>query len=349
MAGGSHHHMMMLACRFDAALVSSPTHHAGLVAQATFEGLVPSDDVTSLGREISLYILIYISLQLSFILQPQLLHLGLALAAFLPSGTRALITTYMNQFARKHLTHLVHHLMQEVQGLGIASTKHVRRNSPLSPYLIGTSCTTQFGINAECGHHMSGKVYLGNDGNEPFGCIAHYLLHLLLGIIARLGSIVIERIGRIVQSQVLADDGVRANTCLGSQFGQGLHLESPSLIIGQMPMETVHSMQSQYIYKLLDESHGEEVAGAIKFRATVGKSRFVGDGHIRQSQRIALLSRQALAKCLQSIEDSALAGSLNADSLLVYPDGIGLGITALQAQSELQSCFDLLARLASRE
>ena len=114
-------------------------------------------------------------------------------------------------------------------------------------------------------------------------------------------------------------------------------------------METVHSMQSQYIYKLLDESHGEEVAGAIKFRATVGKPRFVVDGHIRQLQRIALLSRQALAKCLQSIEDSTLAGSLNADSLLVYPDGIGLGITALQAQSKLQSCFYLLARLASRE
>ena len=160
-----------------------------------------------------------VGLQLRLALQPQFLHLGLALGTSLPAVARTLVAAYVYELAGEHPAHLVHHLVQEVQRPGVARAEHVLRDAPLAPHAVGAARAAQFGIYAQRGHHVSGQVYLGDDGDEALLGIAHNLPHLLLGVVARLGRVVIDGVVRVAQSQIPAHNGARAHAGLGGQFG----------------------------------------------------------------------------------------------------------------------------------
>ena len=94
---------------------------------------------------------------------------------------------------------------------------------------------------------MSRKLYLGNDRDETIRRIFNDILHLLLGIEASvLGT--------------LAIDALRAD--LG-QFRILLDLDTPSLVVGQVPMHAVDLEQGQYIQLLLDILYRDEMAAGV--------------------------------------------------------------------------------------
>ena len=94
---------------------------------------------------------------------------------------------------------------------------------------------------------MSRKLYLGNDRDETIRRVFNDILHLLLGIEASvLGT--------------LAIDALRAD--LG-QFRVLLDLDTPSLVVGQVPMHAVDLEQGQYIQLLLDILYRDEMAAGV--------------------------------------------------------------------------------------
>ena len=94
---------------------------------------------------------------------------------------------------------------------------------------------------------MSRKLYLGNDRDETIRRVFNDILHLLLGIEASvLGT--------------LAIDALRAD--LG-QFRILLDLDTPSLVVGQVPMHAVDLEQGQYIQLLLDILYRDEMAAGV--------------------------------------------------------------------------------------
>ena len=94
---------------------------------------------------------------------------------------------------------------------------------------------------------MSRKLYLGNDRDETIRRVFNDILHLLLSIEASvLGT--------------LAIDALRAD--LG-QFRILLDLDTPSLVVGQVPMHAVDLEQGQYIQLLLDILYRDEMAAGV--------------------------------------------------------------------------------------
>ncbi len=88
--------------------------------------------------------------------------------------------------------------------------------------------------------HVSGQIYLGNDGDLTVCRIPDNVAHLLLSVETFMGNVV-------KRAPVLAYHGLGT---LGAHFGQLrmlLDLQTPALVIGKMPMKLVDVMKRQNV------------------------------------------------------------------------------------------------------
>ena len=103
---------------------------------------------------------------------------------------------------------------------------------------------------------MAGHIDLWHY-SDMTGCrIGHYIASLLLRVTAAVGDMIVE-VG------VSADDGATTLRANGREQRPLLHLDAPTLIIGKVPVEHIHIMQSQEVDELLDEFYREEMARAV--------------------------------------------------------------------------------------
>ena len=190
--------------------------------------------------------------ELLVLLQAQFAHLGLALGTFLPA-------------------HLV----------GIAHTEHIVADAPPADDVVGTTRAAQLRIGSQSALHMAGHLDLGNHLDVAFGGIAHDFEGLLLGEVAGIGD-------GIVRTEVTSDHRALANGTDGSELGILLDFDAPALVVGEMPVEGVHVVESKHVDVGLDAVDGEEVAAHVEVHATIGKARRVGDVHGRQTNAVPL-------------------------------------------------------------
>ena len=112
------------------------------------------------------------------------------------------------------------------------------------------------------------------------GCsIGNNLTSVLLGVTTTIGDMIIK-IG------VSTDDGATSLRANSREFRPLLHLDAPTLIVGQVPMEHIHIMQCQQIDELLDEFNREEMARAVKMHATPREARRIGNNGCRQLKHL---------------------------------------------------------------
>ena len=114
---------------------------------------------------------------------------------------------------------------------------------------------------------MAGKIDLRDNCNASFGCISDDIAKLLLGIetaiALSIGLIAAEDLGAV---SICSDLG---------ELGILLDFDSPALVLGEMPVETVHFVDCHEVEDLLDFLDGEEVAAAVEEESSVFKTRAV--------------------------------------------------------------------------
>ena len=172
----------------------------------------------------------------------------------------------MDVFTGEQLDHLVNNVLDKLQRLIFTHAEDIVGHAPLAPYLIRTTGTSQLGIGRQCAQHVARHVNLGDDSNITVGSIAHDILDLLLSVVATIGHAVVH--GRVVaQHRSLAPSAHLGQTGIFFDF------HSPALVIGQMPVQAIHTMQRHDVDKTLHRLDGKEVAHAVQVHATVGEAR----------------------------------------------------------------------------
>ena len=173
-------------------------------------------------------------------------------------------------------------------------------------------------IAAKVGIDLQGAVDVGRDINlrDDIDIALTCILNQLAALILR----VMTAVWRAVPEPGTAQGRLWAPATFLCQFGQGFHFETPTVVVCEMPVKLITTMQRQYIEVALDEVNIEEMARAIEMSPTVGEARFIGDRREREFD-VTARSRtgfdgQALAERLCSAEEADGLARLNADTIL---------------------------------
>lgn len=157
---------------------------------------------------------------------------------------------------------------------------------------------------------MARDLDLGDYRNETLGGILHHVAHLILREETAVGLAVLTLVA--AYGRRLADAAH-----LG-QAGIFLNLDTPALVLGKVPVETVDLVHGEYVDHVLHLVDAEYVASHVEHEAAVGEVGLVvdlacGDGH---TCGVGLECRygQHLAQRLEGVEYAVglLGGDLDA-------------------------------------
>ena len=180
----------------------------------------------------------------------------------------------MNHLRREEIKNLRKHIFNELIDAGIPHTKHILIDAPIMAYLIRATRATKFWIAGKSSQHMTGHVDLWHDGDVSLCGIGHNLTDFSLGVIATIGCLVVKvRVGADNRTTTIRTD------C--DELGPLWDLDSPALIIGDVPMESVHIVHSKQIDELLNKGNREEMSGTIQMHAPPRKTRSIIDNNRR--------------------------------------------------------------------
>ena len=126
----------------------------------------------------------------------------LAFRTTLPSRLRTLVASYVNIFRGEDFHDFIEDIVNEFQGFVVAGAKDILADTPGAPYIVRTSCASQFGIGSKGSEHMARHVDFRYDGNMAFSGILHDVATLLLCIESSVGY-------AVVAAAVMSDDGLR--------------------------------------------------------------------------------------------------------------------------------------------
>ncbi len=158
---------------------------------------------------------------------------------------------------------------------------------------------------------MSGHVNLRHDHDLALGCKRDDIPDLLLSIISTMPLLTFTPPGPDTR-----------------QFRIGFDLQSPSLVIRQMPVETIHLQKSHPVNDFLYIRHGQEMPAAVNEDAPPLEARVIRDDHARKTICAEAAARfdarrQHLPQGLHGIIRSGSALRFNQDAGLRYIHPIG--------------------------
>ena len=194
----------------------------------------------------------------------------LTLLALLPAGLRTLVTSDVDVFRREELDYFGKNIVDKGKHIVIACTKHIVGNSPYCPDLIRTACAAKMRIGSQCSLHVARKVNLWDDGDVALSSVVDDVANFVLGIESAIRD-------AVILAAVVSDDCLFA---LRANFGQAwifLDFETPALIVGQMPVHTVHIVESHHVDECLYFIDGEEVTAHIEVSTTIVETRCIAD------------------------------------------------------------------------
>src|ERR1700730_8510419 len=96
------------------------------------------------------------------------------------------------------------------------------------------------------------------NSHEPLICIFYNFLYLLLGVITPVPIMFISYSG------ITANQGAVSPCAYFSKFWIFFYFNSPSRIVGQMPMKIIHLVKGEIIDVFFNERNGEEMAANIQ-------------------------------------------------------------------------------------
>jgi len=336
---GRHDHIMFLFGSFDTAVYATPAHHRCVRSQSAFQDFVPTDDMPSFAFDEFLHAFDDIALQAFFgrvlvvPFETFRLDAGLALRATFPTHFRAFVTAYMYIFGREEVDHLAEHVFEEDHGFFVTGTDHLVRNAPLCPHFVRSARTTQFGVGRDGCQLVSRKVYFGDDRNETFLGISDHVANFVL----RVEHAFAIRLA-VIFAGVAADDCLPALCPYPGQFRIFLDLDTPSLVVRQMPMETVHVVQGKNVDKLLDRVGREEMAGNIEVHAAIRETRIVVDADSRKFDGHTFgHGGERFAQGLHAIENAGVGCSGDLDAVLADQQAVAFRVPDVGSDRQMNA------------
>ena len=123
-----------------------------------------------------------------------------------------------------------------------------------------------------------------------------------------------------------------------------LNLDSPALVVSQMPMESIHIMKRHHVQISFHLIHSEKMTADIEMRTPIMEFRSILDS----SSRKLFCHRKALSQCLRSIENTCRRPSRNPHTILADLHSVPFGIQVfvnvyVNAVSALTSLLNLRA------
>ncbi len=301
-----HDDVMTFGGSLETSLVAAPAHDNGTSVDITFGYLVPTNQPAPFLRQILFHPAHHIALQLRLGLQALLTHPLLTAVALLPPHTGSLVATQMDIGCREEFCQFVDDVFQKTIDLVVARTENVVEHAPVGTYLVGAARTTQFRICRQRRQHVAGHIDLGNDGDMALLGVGHNLADVVLREIATVRGV-------FVDAGITAYDRPVAHRSHRRQLRPTLHLYAPALVVGQMEMQRIHSVQRHHVQILLHHILAEKVARHIQVHSPVGKARRTLDDGIRQRSGIR---RQHLTQSLTTVEQPRLRASFQHDATL---------------------------------
>ena len=241
----------------------------------------------------------------------------------------------MDKFGWEDVRKLLQHVLAESINLLVAEAEHVQIDAPSVSHLVRTSRASELGIGGESSLHVSRHVNLGDDGDVSLACVLHDFASLILSVESAVFSLVVHH-------RVESDDGARTLRSNARKTRILLYLDSPSLIVGEMPVKDVHVMHSHEVKIFLDEVHGEEVARAVEHHAAITEAWLVCYSNRAQLYVVRFADGHRLAQRLNAVEHALRRTAGNDDAFLVHADAISL-FAHLAVRAECDGVFLRLA------
>ena len=250
-------------CSLYSACGASPGHYDGVFCDFTLEDLVPADDLLAellqevchschnIALEVVLCIVIVVTLD------AELLDLGLTVRTFLPLYLRTLVSTDVYVLGREEFRHFCKDVLKENHSFLLTGTENLICDAPAAPHVIWTACTSEFRVSCKRCKHMARKIDFRNDGDTLRCCVCYDFAHLVLAVPAALA---VRCAVIFVALEYMSDDGLLPYRSHFGEFRIFLDLDSPSLVVSEVPVEGVELVDLHNVEILLHFLDCPEVA-----------------------------------------------------------------------------------------
>ena len=320
----------------------APPHDGGSGPEAAFYDFVPADHGASVAVEEPFHLVVEPRLQLRFGLQAVFLHAFLAVGAPLPVLHVHLVAADVYVFVGEEVENLAPHVLAEANHLVLSGAQGRREDGAPARLWEARKAV----VVGDGGQAVARHVDFGNDVNAPCPGVGHDVAHLLLRVEAAI----------LLLSPLVRAYPVGGKVEVGVVFGHGtahadrvlvverapaaalreqrilLDLDSPALVVGQVPMELVDFIECEHVEQLLHLIHREEVARAVEFHAAPFEAGLVGDADIGQGPLAAADSPagldvvgEELAQGGYSVDDATIVVARDGHALRVDTQPVASG------------------------
>ena len=157
---------------------------------------------------------------------------------------------------REEFADLCEDILKELHCILLSYAENVVSNAPLAPYVVWAACTSELWICCKCCKHVSRKVDLRNDSDALSCSIVKDFPYLVLCEVASLSvwsSVIDLAVEKVAYECLLS---YSSNLCEAWIF---LDLESPSLVVCNVPVEGVELVYFHDVKVSLHLIHVKEV------------------------------------------------------------------------------------------
>ena len=268
-----HDHVVTHISRLDTTIFTTPAHDGSCRSKATFEDLIPADKLLPMLSEHLLSTADDVALELVLILQTFSLDALLAVGTFLPAILRTFVPTNVEVFSREEGYDFVEYILDELKGRLLTSAIDIIFDTPNITYDILTTVgeAGKLRVRGDSTHTMTWHLDLRDDRHKAILSIADDLTDLIL------------RIEATIAAAITFDT---PSTDL-SKAGILLDLNTPALVLSEVPMELIDLEHGDDIDVLLHLVYREEVAAYIDHHTAILESRLIRNtnGRDRPSNR----------------------------------------------------------------
>ena len=152
------------------------------------------------------------------------------------------------------------------------------------------------------------------------GGVFNEVAQFVLGVVTAVTSVV------VFAGTKVAAHGAVAPRAHAVETGIFLAFEAPSLVVGDVEVESVHVVEREHVDILLHKLNGKEMAAHVEVHSAVGKARFVFDNHGREFERSAGRGHaDCLDESVHAVEDAGIRTALDGYALAADGEAVGLG------------------------
>ena len=288
------------------------------------DGLVPHGQLAPFRLHKFGHLFDEMTLQLAVVGQSQFPVTRLAFGIVLPCRGGTFVAADVDGFIGEKLYQFLQNVLGKLHGLRVGYVEDVARNAAIRPYhVVAVRIAAVFGIGGHGCHEVAGHVDFRHNLNVKCFSIVHHFAYFFLGV--EVGTV--GFVNPILRTGVqIGEPRIGRDTSHRSQARIFLNFHAPTLVVTEVPVETVHLVIGHHVEHSLHLLHAEEVARHVEHEATVFKPGLIHDAHHGQavSRHVGLghtshdMGRQHLLDGLESVEQAERSLAFDRNLVLRY-------------------------------